>query len=172
MSIIELPISTAALNYSWVKSRDLGKLKNSITSGEGNQVGFLGEYLVSEYLGGVLTNTYDYDILIPEGTIDCKSKQVTSVPYPNYECSVAAFNITQKCDFYSFSRVEFINSKFTRAWFIGIIRKEEYFEKARKLIKGTKDGNNNFTVRSDCFNLRIDQLYSTVDEAENSKIKN
>lgn len=167
MPIIELPISQNSLNYSWAKARDLGKLKNSITSGEGNQVGFLSEYLISEYLGGVLTNTYDYDILIPEGSVDVKAKQVTSEPYPHYECSVAAFNTTQKCDFYAFARVEFLHNKYTRAWFLGIIRKEEYFEKARKLIKGTKDGTNGFTVRADCYNLRIDQLYSTIEEACN-----
>ena len=162
----ELIITDDALRYSWAKARDLGKLKNSITDGEGNQAAFIAEYLVSEYLGGHLTNTYDYDIVLPDGrTVDVKAKQVSSIPYPHYECSVAAFNTKQVCDFYSFCRIECLNTKFTRAWFLGVIRKEEYFAKARKLIKGTKDGSNGFIVRADCYNLRIDQLYPTVEGA-------
>ena len=161
----ELKINDEALRYSWAKARDLGKLKNSITDGDGNQAAFIGEYLVSEYLQGVLTNTYDHDILVPEGSIDLKTKRVTSAPFPHYECSVADFNTKQACDFYAFARVECLNTKYTRAWFLGIIRKEEYFNKARKLIKGTKDGSNGFIVRADCYNLRIDQLYLTVEDA-------
>jgi len=163
--MIELQITDEVRRYAWAKSRDMGKLKNSITSGDGNQCGFIGEQLASEYLGGVLTNTYDYDILIPEGFVDCKAKQVSSVPYPHYEVSVAQFNTFQECDYYAFMRVEFLNNVYTRAWFLGIIRKEEYYDKARKLIKGQKDGSNGFTVRADCYNLRIDQLYDSVESA-------
>ena len=64
-------------------------------------------------------------------------------------------------------RVEFLNNVYTRAWFLGIIRKEEYYDKARKLIKGQKDGSNGFIVRADCYNLRIDQLYDSVESANN-----
>ena len=169
--MIEVPLTNDIKNISWAKSRDMGRLKNSITEGDGNFVGFAGELICQKILGGRLTNTYDYDIVLADGrTVDSKSKKVQSLPYPNYEVSVADFNISQFCDFYSFARIEFLNGKYTRGWFLGVIKKAEYFERARKLIKGTVDGSNGFKVRADCFNLRIDQLYGTISEADNSSI--
>ena len=162
--MIELPITSSALNYSWAKARDLGKLKNSITSGEGNQAGFLAEYLISDYLGGNLTNTYDYDITLPNGqTVDVKCKQTGFPPLPHYECSVAKQNLTQKCDYYVFARVMVEATKYTRCWFLGMIRKEDFLQKGRHLIKGQKDGDNGFIVRADCINIKISDLLQKKD---------
>ena len=168
--MIEVELTIEMRQIAWSKARDMGRLKNSIMSGEGNEVGFLGELVCQKILGGVLTNTYEYDIILPDGrSADCKSKKCTSIPYPHYECSIANFNTSQKCDFLAFARIEFLNGKYTRGWFLGVIKKEEYFERARKLIKGTTDGSNGFKVRADCYNLRIDELYDSIEEIDKKK---
>lgn len=165
--MIEVELTNYIRNIAWGKSRDMGRLKNSITEGDGNFVGFAGELICQKILGGVLTNTYDYDIVLADGrTVDSKSKKCATSPYPHYECSIADFNITQACDFLAFARIEFLNGKYTRGWFLGVIKKAEYFQRARKLIKGTVDGSNGFKVRTDCYNLRIDELYDSIEKAD------
>ena len=91
---------------------------------------------------------------------------------PRYECSVATYNTVQKCDKYIFIRVEFVDNKYTRAWYLGSIDKNLYFNKARKLYKGQKDGSNWFTVKSDCYNLKIEDLNdnNNTDNSEEGKV--
>ena len=38
------------------------------------------------------------------------------------------------------------------------LTKEEYFDKANLLKKGEIDPSNNFTVKADCYNLKISEL--------------
>lgn len=165
--MIEIKITDEIYRQAWAKSRDMGKLKNSITEGEGNIAGFIGEILANMVVGGKIENCKDYDLVGPDGIkFDVKTKRCTSEPLPSYECSVAAYNVVQKCDNYIFVRVEYIDNKYTRGWVLGYIPKAEYFQKARKLYKGQKDGSNWFTVKSDCYNLKIEDLY----EFGNNKI--
>lgn len=157
--MIEVKITDEMVRIAWAKSRDMGKLKNSITEGDGNLAGFIGEQVANLVIGGKIENSKDFDIIGPDGlTYDVKTKRCTSAPLPHYECSVAAFNVIQKCDKYAFVRVEYVGNKYTRAWYLGCIDKSKYFEIARKLYKGQKDGTNWFTVKSDCYNLKIGDL--------------
>lgn len=168
--MIEVQITDEMHRLAWAKSRDMGKLKKSITAGDGNMAGFLGECVAQFILGGDLTNTLDYDIILPDGrTVDVKTKRSTSEPLPHYDCSVAAYNTVQKCDLYAFVRIEYIKNEWGRAWFLGVIPKDEYFQKSRKLYKGQRDGDNWFTVKADCYNLRIDELYSSIDNISNKE---
>jgi hypothetical protein len=138
----------------------MGKLKNSITDGDGNVAAFIGEQIAQKVIGGSIANTRDYDIVLEDGrTVDVKTKRTTVEPLPHYECSVAAFNTVQKCELYAFVRVECIDNKYTRGWFLGYMPKEEYFQKSNRLYKGQKDGTNWFTVKADCYNLKIESLY-------------
>lgn len=134
----------------------MGQLNNSITKGQGNVAGFVGERIAQAVLGGKLDNTYDYDLVLPNGkTVDVKTKQTSVEPKDYYDCSVAAFNTKQKCDYYAFVRVK---NDLSVGWFLGIISKEDYFKQARHLKKGDKDPSNNYTVRADCYNLAIREL--------------
>ena len=117
--------------------------------------GFIGEQVALSVLGGSWVNTYDYDITVGEYKVDVKTKQTTVEPRPFYECSVADFNTKQNCDAYAFVRVL---KDYSVAWFLGVLTKQEYFDKAVFLKKGQVDPSNNFTVRADCYNVRIDQL--------------
>lgn len=143
------------------KAKAMGELNNSITRGNGNVYGFLGEILVAEYIDGKLKNTYDYDIVKENFTIDVKTKTCTSPPQPHYYCSVAAYNIRQKCDFYFFVR---IMEDFSKAWILGGCSKGYFYKKAQFNKKGTIDKSSSFKWRfkADCYNLPINKLKKII----------
>ena len=136
-------------------SNNMGTLNNSITKGEGNVIGFLGEIIVANELGINLDNTYDYDLIFDGKKIDVKSKRVTSEPRDYYECSVAALNTKQKCDVYMFTRIK---SDLSEGWILGYLDKEKYLNDSKFLKKGSVDPDNNWRVRTDCYNLPINKL--------------
>ena len=141
------------------KAIEMGKLNNSILNGAGNIAGFIGEQISLKVLGGLWINTYAYDIMVGDKRIDVKTKQTTVTPLPHYECSIAAFNIKQKCDAYAFVRVL---KDLSTGWFLGVLEKDAYFNAATFMKKGNIDPSNNFTVRADCYNLRIDKLGDAI----------
>lgn len=157
--MIEVPINDSMLLAARDKAVEMGKLRNSITSGDGNLAGFVGEMIAQQVLGGEITNTYDYDIVLPDGTkVDVKSKRTSVAPLPHYDCSVAAYNTKQDCDYYCFVRVQ---NNFARGWFLGVYPKAKYFEDARYLKAGQVDPANNFTVKANCYNMAIQDLQQT-----------
>ena len=138
------------------KTAEMGVLRNSILMGSGSIAGFIGEQLAHSCLGGVIENTYEYDIIMGDGTlVDVKTKQTSFTPLPYYDCSIANYNTKQKCDAYAFVRIK---RDFTIGWYLGIIRKEEYFNRATFYKKGEVDPSNNYTVKADCYNLDIAAL--------------
>lgn len=144
-----------------LQSRDMavqmGRLHNSITRGQGNIAGFIGEILVRDLFKGRHENTYDYDLVLPDGaTVDVKTKRTSVAPKDHYECSIAALNTKQACDFYAFMRVK---NDYSVAWFLGIIPKDEYFDLATFRKKGEVDPDNGYVVKSDCYNLSIAELW-------------
>ena len=154
--MIEYPITEAMLALAKENSREMGTLKNSITSGDGNIAGFLGELIALDILGASRKNTYDYDLVLSTGkTVDVKTKRTKYKPLLSYDCSVAGFNTKQKCDYYCFVRIK---DDFTVGWYLGLIPKDEYFNKAVFLKKGDFDSSNKYTVKADCYNLKIEQL--------------
>lgn len=155
--MISISVTDESIQEATEMANDMGKLRNSITSGDGNIAGFLGEVLVRKLLNAEQQNTYQYDLMLPNGlTIDVKTKRTKVKPLDYYECSVAALNTEQQCKYYAFMRV---SNDYKRAWFIGLIPKIIYFHKARKLTKGDVDGDNNFIVKSDCYNMSIKDVW-------------
>ena len=136
-------------------ANNMGTLQNSITKGQGNVHGFLGETITSKFLKSKLSNTYDYDIIYNNIKIDVKTKRVTTPPRDYYECSVASLNTKQLCDIYVFTRVL---KDMTKGWLLGYINKKDYFDKAVLLKKGDIDPSNNWKVKTDCYNLPINKL--------------
>ena len=158
--MIEVKITQDMVDRAKKKSMEMGTIRNSITNGLGNMAGFIGEQAANEIIKGVISNTFDYDILQENVVWDVKTKRCTSEPKPYYECSVAAFNTKQKCDHYVFVRIENIKGKWTRAWVLGAYDKNKYFKDARFLKKGQTDGDNYFKVKADCYNMEISKLKS------------
>jgi hypothetical protein len=154
--MIEIVISPAMLVEARDKAAEMGQLRNSIIRGAGNIAGFIGEAIAQQVLGGKLCNTYDYDLVLDNGTkIDVKTKQTGYVPLPSYDCSIAALNTKQDCDYYAFVRVK---NDFSVGWYLGVYNKDQYMKDAVFMQKGTIDPSNGYTVKSDCYNIKIDQL--------------
>jgi hypothetical protein len=138
------------------KAAEMGRLHNSITRGAGNLAGFIGEEIAKVVLGGTLSNTYNYDLILDNGkTVDVKTKQTSVAPLETYDCSIAAFNTKQDCDYYCFVRVK---NDFTVGWYLGVYEKQKYLEEASFMKKGYLDPSNGYVVKSDCYNLKINQL--------------
>lgn len=155
--MIERAISQEIIQKATLESREMGELKNSITKGEGNIYGFVGELVVSNYIGAVISRTYDYDLVKNNLRIDVKTKHCTSKPKLNYLCSIAAYNIKQECDYYVFVRVM---KDLTKAWVLGCMEKEEFFKRAKFYKKGEIDPSSIFgwTFKADCYNMAIQDL--------------
>lgn len=156
--MIEIKITEDMKKRAWRKARQMGKLHNSITKGDGNIAGFLGEEIANVIVKGLINNTYDYDISKDGKTYDVKTKRCTGEPKDYYKCSVASYNTKQKCDEYIFVRIENVKGKWGRAWVLGYYPKDEYFKKAKFLKRGQRDGDNGFLVKADCYNMAIKDL--------------
>jgi hypothetical protein len=158
--MIEVQITPKMLQASIESSKKLGILNNSIRSGNGNLAGFLGEECVLNAISGSLkSNTYDYDILIGDKRFEVKTKDRTVAPRPEYECSIPNYNTKQLADYYIFVSLLRKNNDYLKGYVLGYMSKDEYFKKATLLKKGDIDKSNNFTVKADCWNLKINELH-------------
>jgi len=163
--IIEVPVSVDMRNIAYSKADEMGKLNNSIKRGLGNEVGFIGEEVVKKWLvdsGALLSgnNTYEYDFIVNGLKCEVKTKLTTVQPKSHYDCSVANFNPNQKCDYYIFARV---HEFWEKAWILGFLTPKEYYEQATFLKVGEVDPSNNFTVKADCYNVKINMLHDIRD---------
>jgi hypothetical protein len=140
-------------------AKEMGHIRNSITKGEGNFAGFLAEVVVADMLGVKRSPTKDYDLTLDDGrTVDVKTKRTTVAPKPYYACSIAATSTHQDCDMYIFTR--YIEGG--ALYVLGDCSKDDYFNRARLLKRGDKDGDNGFVVKADCYNLPISELTNLV----------
>ena len=164
--MIYVPITSSMKRIATRNANRMGRIRNSITRGQGNSYGFLGEQITKLVLGGEIVNkgkkyNVDYDLVLDDGTtVEVKTKKTTVEPKKYYECSVAKYNTKQKCDYYAFVRV--LDTK-KGGWFLGVMPKEKYFINAKFLKAGTRDGDNGFLVRADCYNLPISDLQRNID---------
>lgn len=151
----EVEVTKDIILDSIEKAKEMGKLNNSITGGEGNVAGFIGEFLVHDIIGGDLENTYQYDIVLPDGrTVDVKTTRTSVAPKADYSCNLSGINTRQETDLYAFVRV--ISGTYERAWVLGYMPKEEFFKRATFHKKGTSSGR--FTYKSDTYSMEIKDL--------------
>lgn len=154
--MIEVVVTGDMLVEARDKAAEMGRLRNSITNGAGNIAGFIGEAIAQQVMGGVLTNTYDYDLVLHNGkTVDVKTKLTSVKPLLTYDCSIAGLNTTQECDYYAFVRVK---NDLSVGWYLGVYKKQQYMLDSTFMQKGTIDKANGYVVKSDCYNLKINQL--------------
>ena len=156
-AIIQVQIHPEDMEKAAVIAESIGRLRNSIRRGAGNLVGGLGEVVVKKYVHCKQSNTYDYDLVKNNGKLEVKTKECTSPPEPHFNCTVAAYNTKQDCDFYVFVRVL---RDMSVAWILGFVDKETFFKRAYFGKEGDLDPNSNMKWRfkADCYNIRIDQL--------------
>jgi len=161
--MIEFKINKEDINKAQILAENLGELNNSITKGEGNVAGYIGQIKVLEIIPDTKPclkkpDLYDFDIVFKNVfKIDVKTKR-TAMDFvlPYYEASIADYNPNQKCNIYLFTRVN-IEKKI--GWLIGYISPSEYYKKSHFLKKGELDESNNYVVKADCWNLPYRELY-------------
>lgn len=141
---------------------ELGALRGSIESGDGNMAGRFGELLFREIHGGRIADDYDYDIVYNGLTVDVKTKRRTVAAKPYYEASIADFNPDQDCDLYYFVSVR-TNTEYRVADLMGYISPDEYHSKATFHEAGDKDPDNGFVFSADCHNLEYSALQRDTD---------
>ena len=138
---------------------DFRVLNNSITQGDGNLAGALGEIIVCDHYNASHENTYDYDLIIKEKKIDVKTKRHNQElsPTPNWAAAVSNFNTHQKCDYYCFVGMGYDLSV---AYIFGFMQKDDFYQKSIFGKKGEIDpfGNGVWTFSSDCYVMRVKDL--------------
>jgi len=138
-----------------------GALKDSITKGKSNIYGALGEVIVHDYLKGKGKNVkivgdVNFDIVSNGKKLDVKTKRTSVPPIQSFNCSVAAYNTRQECDYYVFVRVMEDQSE---AWIVGYTGKEEFYKRAKFYRKGQADPVlPAWKFTADCYNLEIGKL--------------
>lgn len=173
--MVQVESTSEMIANARVSAHNMGVLRNSITSGEGNVAGFVGKYMVGKYLKRQLTKTPEFDFIYNGMRIEVKTKRCTSMPRSFYECSIAEFNPDQRCDYYAFVRV--LNDM-SRGWILGVMTPDEYFQRCTVKEAGEYDAQNRFTFHCKSYNLPISELHPidsiVVEEAnaESSPTKN
>ena len=158
MELIEFNIPPEMLEEAIKDGEALGELRNSITRGEGNTAGILGEMVAAKVTGYQRKSTRDYDLVNPnnpEDTADVKTKLCASAPESHFENSIAAYNTMQKCGKYIFVRV---SKDYAKAWVCGELTKDEYFKKAVFIQQGQYDPRNRWRCHADCYNVAMSEL--------------
>jgi hypothetical protein len=138
---------------------DFKVLKNSVTEGDGNVAGALGEIVVRDAYKGKQANTYDYDLLLGGKTVDVKTKRFFKRRTPNGEwnLNVSDYNAKQRCDYYCFVGVTYDMSS---VYIFGFISKEDFIKQSVFRRKGEVDprGDGVWTFKCDCHNIQVKDL--------------
>ena len=152
----EMIIDENVTSSAGKKADELGVVRKSITHGEGNVAGFIGEHLAQSTYGGEMVNTFKYDLVLPDGLrIAVKTKRTGVKPKTEYDCSVTDFQIDYDCDGYIFVRVL---RNYEKGWVLGYISKDDFKKKSTFHKKGERDGG--FIFRHSCYNVKISDLVS------------
>lgn len=138
---------------------DFKKLRNSITEGQSQIYGALGEVMVMNFFKLYYENveyvgSYDFDIKINGKKIDVKTIKTDKEPTKDFNANISAYNITQKTDFYLWCSVA-ENMKY--GYIIGYLEKDEFYKIAQLKKKGEIDWGN-WVFKSDTYTTQIKNI--------------
>lgn len=138
---------------------DFKKLNNSITKGQSQIYGALGEVMVMNFFKLYYENveyvgSYDFDLKINGKKIDVKTIKTDKEPTKDFNANISAFNITQKTDFYLWCSVA-ENMKY--GYIIGYLEKDEFYKIAQLKKKGEIDWGN-WVFKSDTYTTQIKNI--------------
>jgi hypothetical protein len=156
--MIEVNITQEEVEIARAKATKMGELRNSITKGKGNVIGFLGEMLFARHFGGtIVDNNPHYDVILDDKKVEIKTKATNYKPKDYFYASVANTNTTQKCDYYYFVR---IMEDFSKAWLLGGYEPNKFYNDAIFYKKGEIDptSKNGYRFTVDCYNIEIGKL--------------
>ena len=127
-------------------ANDLGGIKNSITRGDGNYAGRLGELALAKHLSVEVEDHKDYDLIYNGEMVEVKTKRRATKPKSNYTVNIAATSKHQNPDKYAFLSLEYADrdsggnySDLQHIWLCGYKSSEQFFEEAAFWPKDTPD---------------------------------
>lgn len=154
--IVRVPVSPLWRDQAHALGLAQPQLRDSIKSGHGAVAGYLGELVFLHLHGGRRADTYDYDVVLPDGqTVEVKTKLTGVEPLYHYDCSVADANTRQRCDWYGFVRVSVDHEV---AWWLGAIGRDDFYRQARYVPKGQMDGSNGWVASASCWSVPASTL--------------
>lgn len=148
------------------EARNLNSLKQVIlphnkTGLRATEIGFLGEFIVADYLGCTPhlnqegNSIYHYDINYKGYKLEVKSMNRFVKPNYNTDCCLTTY-FSQKCDIYVFVGIK--NDK-QKGWIKGWIDRRRFEDKAKFIKAGTIRTEDNFEYKWDNWIVKLKDLY-------------
>lgn len=134
-------------------------IKNSYTKGERIFDGCLGEQVVCKFLNTTTNNTFDYDILYNDISIEVKTKTCKN---PEYHMSYTVYESSthQKNDIYAFVR---LLEDFSKGYVCGFIPRDLFYKQAKFMDVGDIDPvkykGQNFVIKKQRWQLADGMLH-------------
>jgi len=134
-------------------------LKNSITNGESQIYGALGEVITMAFLRSKgkevkYEGDYNYDLISNGKKIDVKTIKTDKEPTDEFNANIDANNTTQKTDFYLWCSV---SVDMTYGYVIGYLDKDKFYKIAYLKKKGEID-HSDWTFKSDTYTTKIKNI--------------
>ena len=162
--MLQLPFDKGMIRKATEWAENLGGIYNSITKGDGNYAGRLGELALAKHLGVEVEDHKDYDHIYNDSKVEVKTKRRATKPKSNYTVNIAATSKHQKPDKYAFLSLEYADrdsggnySDLQHIWLCGYKSSEQFFGEAEFWPKGTPDPPF-FKTHRDMYVLTIGEL--------------
>ena len=162
--MLQLPFDNKMIRTATEWAENLGGIYNSITKGDGNYAGRLGELALAKHLGVEVEDHKDYDLIYNDSKVEVKTKRRATKPKPNYTVNIASTSRHQKPDTYAFLSVEYSDrdsggnySDLLKIWLCGYKSADQFFEEAEFWPKGTPDPPF-FKTHRDMYVMKIEEL--------------
>ena len=162
--MLQLPFDNKMIRDATKWAENLGGIYNSITKGDGNYAGRLGELALAKHLGVKVEDHKDYDLIYNDLRVEVKTKRRATKPKSNYTVNVAYTSIHQKPDKHAFLSLEYLDrdsagnySDLLNVWLCGYKSAEQFFEEAEFWPKGTPDPPS-FKTHRDMYVMKIGEL--------------
>jgi hypothetical protein len=152
-------ITPAQVTEARDEAQELGVLNGSISHGEGNFKGKLGEIIVRDLLNATRTDDeHNYDLLSSTGLrLEVKTSGTTKNYLDSgYWNRVNCANLRQKCHAYVFCAV---NEDTMRAWICGWAWKDEFLSSSTLFKAGYRVPNTGNVMRADSMNIQTGNLF-------------
>jgi hypothetical protein len=169
MNVIEMKVQSSQLMRA-EKLYDFSSLRNSITKGDSQMYGAIGEIVLLDHLvsSGVPTEYVgcrDYDLKSGDVTIDVKTIRVNKPPRKEHNANISAHNTKQATFMYFWV---YVLEDMSTAWLVGWLDKETFFEEAKLNKIGDSDGGG-WVFKSDTYSIKLAHLITTDDLISNLK---
>ena len=140
--------------YALINRMGTHDCKNVVTD-KRMEVGYMGEEALASILKAKRENTYEYDFIVDGVRIDAKTKASKFPPKGHYDVSIYPQQKYQNTDYYAFMR---LNEDYTKAWMLGIVSKDVFFDNAFVLKRGVMQSNG-LIPKSDSYNMSVDDVW-------------